>query len=953
MVQTKTLTKWIREKLNAISSNFDPKYTFSVSTEVKNISGSMSATKVEGRLHKSTSSNITNAGFNSSMAEYSLDLFVACPKGTNGYLLEVSKIIDDFVAAENGKYNDMDNGRVLLVFDDSIAQNYLEKYNGCDDFAVLTLRFSAQWTPNVIEDTEEIKEGQIEIKLINRTPYHNRRIDMNEEDKVVLKLNTTVVGWTHDEVSAVLKVKLPATFVAEYTYAQITEFNGRVTRWFVLGRQYDEPQVWTLTLKRDVIRENWNELQDSTFFVERGYVNETDPAIFNPETIVGNKLLQERHSLTSPKYIALFYNLNNNALTCNTHILTKVPEALPIVNVNTTNKIKIYSNSEPRFLVKKYGYGFLWLQYDHGLCTASGVDYNDFDDELWAAFTNKNNHSNPDQLAREYFNWLVNRPEMKNISLQKMGGEIVINNDYNMYNGKKFFVKGTDNNVYQAEISNETLQHRDDIFYHAKPYPQNGTYPEYDEWLANADEQFSASIEWKSRGDNNGATKEYKAYRIRTYWKEWNVNFTKMTTTSGDQMLTPIQLDMPALNSQFTNNAFGYNILIGKINNGTLYPTATRDAIIAFANSYNNAISDIQIIPFDFDITNNIVDISSKIEVKNVRANENSVIDEIYVLKDANIQTFIEYEQKQKLFDHNKKTSSIFDTMKIVCPNNSGEVEFCPKHITDKRNIRFAVKGTLSPLPYYSVTPISDGTGLYPYGEVKDLRLVLGGNFSVTQSTDAWANYVANNKYYNEIWAKQQTSNDFNFQQQQQAQRFNYNLGLVNSVISSVSNIGINAGMGNAAGVTSGLVSSTTGLIGQIASSNQAFANAEKSYNMNKQTQAELRDLQLATIRSQPNTIRKVGGGNIDNYFSIMLEVYSDYDGQINQLMKNFDYIGYNISRVMKLDPTVLQFPITAKLQESGIDSENMVVAINNELQQSIKIIPIKEYSVIENTISI
>ena len=306
MVQTKTLTKWIREKLNAISSNFDPKYTFSVSTEVKNISGSMSATKVEGRLHKSTSSNITSAGFNSSMAEYSLDLFVACPKGTNGYLLEVSKIIDDFVAAENGKYNDMDNGRVLLVFDDSIAQNYLEKYNGCDDFVVLTLRFSAQWTPNVIEDTEEIKEGQIEIKLINRTPYHNRKIDMNEEDKVVLKLNTTVVGWTHDEVSAVLKVKLPATFVAEYTYAQITEFNGRVTRWFVLGRQYDEPQVWTLTLKRDVIRENWNELQDSTFLVERGYVSDDNPLFYKNEGFTGNSLFYKRTKLCDSNLILAY-----------------------------------------------------------------------------------------------------------------------------------------------------------------------------------------------------------------------------------------------------------------------------------------------------------------------------------------------------------------------------------------------------------------------------------------------------------------------------------------------------------------------------------------------------------------------------------------------------------------------------------------------------------------------
>lgn len=69
------------------------------------------------------------------------------------------------------------------------------------------------------------------------------------------------------------------------------------SRWFVLECERTRSGQYRLSLKRDVIGDNYAEVLNSTCFIEKGYVGRDDSAIYNKEDMTFNQIKEGEYLL--------------------------------------------------------------------------------------------------------------------------------------------------------------------------------------------------------------------------------------------------------------------------------------------------------------------------------------------------------------------------------------------------------------------------------------------------------------------------------------------------------------------------------------------------------------------------------------------------------------------------------------------------------------------------------
>ena len=71
-----------------------------------------------------------------------------------------------------------------------------------------------------------------------------------------------------------------------------------ISRWFVIECQRTRLGQYRLTLKRDVIADNLNAVEDATCFINKGIIKDTDdPALFNKEEVTTNQIKSDEFLL--------------------------------------------------------------------------------------------------------------------------------------------------------------------------------------------------------------------------------------------------------------------------------------------------------------------------------------------------------------------------------------------------------------------------------------------------------------------------------------------------------------------------------------------------------------------------------------------------------------------------------------------------------------------------------
>lgn len=249
------------------------------------------------------------------------------------------------------------------------------------------------------------------------------------------------------------------------------------------------------------------------------------------------------------------------------------------------------------------------------------------------------------------------------------------------------------------------------------------------------------------------------------------------------------------------------------------------------------------------------------------------------------------------------KVANECDVYRLVSPNYAGAFEFSA---TKNGGIQgFEVNCTYKPFqPYIHINPI---WGRLYGGDFNDNRgLVLGGDFSLPQTVDQWANYQIQNKSYMESFNRQVENMETNFSIEREQQR---TAAIINTITGGITGFG--AGMMAGGGGYAGAI--TGGVMGAVSVGANLYGmtkDLEYADRLHKEATSFAQDqfnYSLRNIQALPQTLSRTSAFDINSKFFPFLEFYTATDEEKQALREK---IKYNSMTVMTIN-TINNFIIS------------------------------------------
>lgn len=293
----------------------------------------------------------------------------------------------------------------------------------------------------------------------------------------------------------------------------------------------------------------------------------------------------------------------------------------------------------------------------------------------------------------------------------------------------------------------------------------------------------------------------------------------------------------------------------------------------------------------------------------------------------SNLFTLTDNLQQRKFSEENY--------FRITGPNYSSTFEFDP--VKNQSLKGFKVDMALKPYsPYFYISPVYGG--LYG-GDFKDGRgLILAGDYSLDQVSNAWSNYKLNNKNYELIFNRQIQSLDLKNTYQNKLA----NQQLVSDIFSATAGTaqGALSGffMGGVAGAVVGGVSSAAAGITDTVVNAQNRKMERAIRDDQRQAMIDNFEYQIGNIQALPDTLTKVSAFNPDFKIYPLIEFYTCTDEEKTNVDNAIKYNGIDINIICKLEDfdkgyvqgAILQFPTDLNI------SEEQARTINFELQSGV-----------------
>lgn len=227
------------------------------------------------------------------------------------------------------------------------------------------------------------------------------------------------------------------------------------------------------------------------------------------------------------------------------------------------------------------------------------------------------------------------------------------------------------------------------------------------------------------------------------------------------------------------------------------------------------------------------------------------------------------------------KISNECDLYRLVSPNYNGQFEFSPAKNGGVRS--FNVDCTYKPFnPYIHINPNFGSL----YGkDFNDARgLICQGDFSLTQISNAWANYELNNKNYQNI-----------FDRQIQNMEFNNSINNVRQAIGGVASaFGVGVGASMVGGAGAGVGAGVASILG--AGADLALSKLQQQEQLDYTR--DLYGYQLGNIKALPNSISKTSALTYNNKIFPILEYYTCTTEEREALKNKLKYNGMTIMRI-------------------------------------------------------
>lgn len=709
-------------------------------------------------------------------------------------------------------------------------------------------------------------------------------------------------------------VNRPLEEIGDYMLAVLG--NEIVSRWFIIEARRERTGQYTLTLRRDLFSDTYNQVIQAPAFIEKATLNDGDPMIFNKEDMTFNQIKTSETPLkdeTGSAWVVGYVprdafsdsTVVNGSVNIGSAYDIQVDnlsnwDYWPYVNEKTNG---YYDTSESLFggyVYFKNGNQAAWAYMQGFALQLNGVKpnfkintivennnssgQNGVISGLVSPTTTQNNLvysissgtiDLPDAEAIVYNapeNWKRNISELINLSLSYTEC-LSANEDYNFRQLGNKIIYETSSGLYHKINITKTKKTKTKDITAGNLFESLSTY-------LNRDVSSDGTI----TGTPGSSTfKMLYSYYEYTMTLEQVTVSAKVTLSSDRYHLEDQPYDMFCIPYSDDLEIYRNEQKLFNANKSL----AVNMAVEIGADSGVGNIYDIQLLPYcpvrycikedgTFDIGNAKVNF-----VKDEKDNDIGVV--LWAVSSAftlNIRNSIQPEDL--------KVESQTDLYRLCSPNFNGQFEFSPSmnYGVDYFNIDCNYKPFT---PYIHINP--NFKGLYGQ-DFNDARgLICGGDFSLPQVSNAWANYQLNNKNYQNTFDRQIENMEVNNAIQRKKETLGVTLGTLGGLVGGA----IAGAKGGIAGMAGGAVAGGIG--------SAVFGGLDMAFNEAQRQEAldytkDQFGYALGNIQAIPTGLSKTSAFTYNNKIFPILEYYTCTEEEKKALRNKIKYNGMTVMRI-------------------------------------------------------
>lgn len=720
-----------------------------------------------------------------------------------------------------------------------------------------------------------------------------------------------------------------------------------ISRWFILEARRERTGQYTLLLRRDLFADSYTDVIQAPAFIEKATLNDDDPMIFNSEDMTFNQIKMDevplkdetnsawvvgyipRDSFPEEKTIEAKVLLQDSADITIDDLRNwdywQYSQGTPFKGNYVNNSFYAgyvyaspYTPLYPNNVNNPYMQGF--AMYTNGSINRNINGYGSGNNGVISGLSSPATSNSGLKLNVTYAN--TEASSVANSIISEAPSGWALHRSEIDSAGRAFTGCNSEASTLEVDsLNNKVIYESTSGFYHrikiTKTYRQNQILnitsgALYDALNNNLDRSIGGLIASYTI-EGNGASFTYKM--LYNYY-EYNIALEQLPLSAS----TTLNNNRYHLEDQpYDMFCIPYSNDLKVYQNGTEILTANKSVAINMAieigaDTGANNIYDIQLLPYcpvryciksdgTFDFGN-----AKHHLIKDPDGNNIGVI--LWATNSAftlNIPYTINVA--------NPKIESQTDIYRLCSPNFNGQFEFSPA-MNGGVNY-FNVDCNYKPFnPYIHVNPNFN----YLYGQdFNDARgLICGGDFSLPQISNAWANYQLNNKNYQNIFDRQIENMEVNNAIQRKKETLGVGLGMIGGVAG-----GAMAGAkGGPIGIAAGAV------IGGIGS---AVAGG-MDMMLNERSRVEALDYtkdqfgyQLGNIQAIPTSLSKTSALTYNNKIFPILEFYTCTQEEKRALENKLKYNGMTVMRIGTIQEFIRETPTYIKgklirLENTGED---------------------------------
>ena len=248
----------------------------------------------------------------------------------------------------------------------------------------------------------------------------------------------------------------------------------------------------------------------------------------------------------------------------------------------------------------------------------------------------------------------------------------------------------------------------------------------------------------------------------------------------------------------------------------------------------------------------------------------------------------------------NRKLANECDLVRLVSQNYSAIFEFSPAKSGGVDG--FLADCTYKPwAPYIHILPKLKGLYGDNFVSIDDARgLICGGDMSLPQLSNAWANYQLQNKTYQEMFDRQIKNMDVQNDVNRQG-------ALAQAIVAPITGGAAGAAVGaKAGGVYGAIAGAAVGAIGGGVTAGLDYSNTIRMMEENRQYAIDMYGYNLQNIQAIPTSLTKTSALTYNTRVWPFIEYYTCTDAEKDALKDKIKYNGMTIMKVGKLNDYLL-----------------------------------------------